>query len=264
MTLYRVGKDAPVLEALAAAAEAGKQVTVLLELRARFDEARNIEWARRLERAGAHVVYGLVGLKTHAKLLLIVRREKAILVDVHLGTGNYNAVTARIYTDLGLLTAREEIASDVTTLFNALSGFARPDAWGVLAVAPMTLRKRVIELIDREGARSSVAEPGRILAKLNSLTDRETILALYRAAARGVKIDLVVRGICCLRPGVAGLSETIRVRSIVDRYLEHSRAVYFANAADPGLFRPPTGCRATSTGASRRCARSSTAMSPKR
>jgi polyphosphate kinase len=228
MTLYRTSGDSPFVRALSRAAENGKQVAVLVELKARFDEANNIAWARRLEETGVHVVYGLVGLKTHCKVALVVRREGArIRRYVHIGTGNYNPTTARQYTDLSLLTTREEIADDCTALFNMLTGYADAPNWKRLAVAPLGLQHRVLDLIGREALRARKGEPARILAKMNSLVDPDVIRALYEASGAGVEIDLLIRGICCLRPGVPGVSERIRVSSVVDRFLEHSRVCAF-------------------------------------
>ncbi len=228
MTLYRTGKDSPVVRALQRAAENGKQVTALVELKARMDEEANILWARALEQAGVHVVYGLIGYKTHCKVALIVRREAGGLRRyVHLGTGNYNPTTARIYSDLSLFTAREEFGSDATSIFNLLTGYSRPTQWKKFQVAPLGLKAAVIEMIDREAELARQTGRGRIVAKMNSLADSEVIRALYRASQAGVQIDLIVRGICCLRPGVPGVSERIRVISIVDRFLEHSRIWVF-------------------------------------
>lgn len=228
--LYRTGKDSPIVNSLMRASRLGKQVTALVELKARFDEENNIEWARRLENEGVHVVYGISTLKTHSKVLLVVRREKEKLVRyVHLATGNYNPFTARIYTDLGLLTCDEEIGEDATSLFNFLTGYSQPDDYKRLIVAPHDLRERLIELIRREGKHRSAKRDAKIIIKANSLTDVQLINELYAASQRGVEIELVIRGICMLRPGIKGLSENIRVRSIVGRFLEHSRIYYFLN-----------------------------------
>ncbi len=228
MTLYRTGKDSPVVRALQRAAENGKQVTALVELKARMDEEANILWARALEQAGVHVVYGLIGYKTHSKVTLIVRREAGGLRRyVHLGTGNYNLSTTRIYTDLSLFTAREDFGADATSLFNLLTGYSRPTQWKKFKIAPLGLKASVIEMIDREAELARQTGRGRIIAKMNSLADREVIKALYRASQAGVQIDLIVRGICCLRPGVPGVSDRIRVVSIVDRFLEHARIWFF-------------------------------------
>ncbi|HEY8209236.1 MAG TPA: polyphosphate kinase 1 [Myxococcaceae bacterium] len=227
-TLYRTSPDSPIARALSRAVEYGKQVTVLVEIKARLDEANNIAWARRMEEAGVHVVYGLVGLKTHCKVALVVRREApGIRRYVHLGTGNYNPVTARQYTDVSFFTASEEVGADATALFNALTGYAANPKWRCFAVAPFDLRERVISLIDREAELARKGEPARIAGKMNALVDPAVIQALYRASQAGVEVDLVVRGICCLRPGMPGVSERIRVTSIVDRFLEHSRVVVF-------------------------------------
>ncbi|WP_342674212.1 RNA degradosome polyphosphate kinase [Nitriliruptor alkaliphilus] len=227
-TLYRTsGPGSPIVKALLTAAEEGKQVVALVELQARFDEEANIEWARVLEEAGVHVAYGVVGYKTHTKIALVVRSEGGrVRRYAHIGTGNYNDATARVYEDIGLLTADDEIGADLTELFNVLTGYSRQSAYRRLLVAPTTLLPRVLELIEREAA----AEDGHIVAKMNSLVDPEVIGALYDASARGTPVDLVVRGVCALRPGVPGLSETIRVRSIVGRYLEHSRIFRFGSA----------------------------------
>jgi polyphosphate kinase len=228
MTLYRTSGDSPFVRALSRAAQNGKQATALVELKARFDEANNIAWARRLEENGVHVVYGLIGLKTHCKLLLVVRREgNEIRRYVHIGTGNFNPQTARLYTDLSFLTTRRELAADASALFNVLTGYSEPPPWQRLAVAPFDLADRVLALIDGQAERARRGEPARIVAKMNSLVDARAIEALYAASKAGVEIDLIVRGICCLKPGVPGLSERIRVLSIVDRFLEHSRIYAF-------------------------------------
>jgi polyphosphate kinase len=228
-TLYRTDGDSPIVSALIAAAEQGKQVAVLVELKARFDEASNIGWARALEQAGCHVAYGLVGLKTHSKAALVVRREgSGIRRYLHIGTGNYNAKTARLYTDMGLLSCDEDLASDLTDLFNSLTGYARPPRYRKILVAPDGLRDQIVERIARTADRHSARRPGRIVMQMNSLVDAACIRALYQASQAGVEIDLVVRGICRLRPGVPGVSETIRVRSIVGRFLEHPRVFMFS------------------------------------
>jgi polyphosphate kinase len=228
-TLYRTDGDSPVVNALISAAESGKQVAVLVEVKARFDEASNIGWARALEQAGCHVAYGLVGLKTHAKTALVVRRERGgIRRYVHVGTGNYNARTARLYTDLGLLSCDEDLGADLTDLFNSLTGYARGGSYRKILVAPSSLREQVIELIERTAERHTARRPGRIVMQMNSLVDAACIRALYAASRAGVQIDLVVRGICRLRPGVPGISDNIRVRSIVGRFLEHSRIWVFS------------------------------------
>jgi polyphosphate kinase len=227
-TLYRTGKDSPIVRALQRAAENGKQVTALVELKARMDEEANILWARALEQAGVHVVYGLIGYKTHCKVSLIVRREPGGLKRyVHLGTGNYNPATAKYYGDLSLFTAREDFGGDATALFNLLTGYSKPATWKKFKVAPLTLKSGILELIERETTTALATGKGRIIAKMNSLADSDVIKALYRASQAGVQIDLLIRGICCLRPGVPGVSERIRVVSIVDRYLEHTRIWFF-------------------------------------
>ncbi|ODS54684.1 MAG: hypothetical protein ABS36_10995 [Acidobacteria bacterium SCN 69-37] len=237
MTLYRIGTNSPLVDRLVEAAEAGKQVAVLVELKARFDERNNIKWATRLEAAGAHVAYGLVNLKTHAKLLLVVRQEAdGIRRYVHIGTGNYNAQTARIYTDIGLFTARSTIVEDVSDVFNYLTGYSSRRDYRELLVAPVGLRSQILALIEHEAAEAAAGRPARLIIKINALTDVEMIRALYRASQAGVTIDLVVRGVCCLRPGVPGISETITVRSIVGRFLEHSRIYWFQNGGAPKVF----------------------------
>jgi polyphosphate kinase len=236
-TLYRTSGDSPIVRALAAAAEQGKQVTVLIELTARFDEQSNIRWARNLEQAGAHVIYGVRGYKTHAKICLIVRRSRAgIRRYVHLGTGNYNDRTARMYTDFGLLTADRDIGNDASAFFNALTGYSDPPQMKTLAMAPMGLRERFIKLIERERRRAEAGQPAEIRAKMNSLVDEDIIRALYDASRAGVQIKLNVRGVCCLRPGVKGLSETIEVISIVDRFLEHARVFQFKHGGDEEVY----------------------------
>ena len=236
-TLYRAAHPSAVIAHLEKAAENGKQVTVLVELKARFDEQRNIEWAERLINAGATVLYGVAGLKTHAKACLVVRREpEGIRRYLHLATGNYNERTARLYSDLGLFTSREEITSDVASFFNVITGYSHPVGFRKIEIAPYGLRRRLERLILREGMRASKEHPGLILAKMNSLVDPQIIEALYRASQAGVKIRLNVRGICCLRPGVPGLSENIEVVSIVDMFLEHSRIFYFHNGGDDEVF----------------------------
>jgi polyphosphate kinase len=237
MTLYRTSGDSPIVRDLIRAAERGKQVVVLVEIKARFDEEANIVWARRLERAGAHVVYGLVGLKTHSKVALVVRREGSGLRRyVHIGTGNYNQRTARLYTDLGLLSTRPELGADVTELFNVLTGLSRQQSFRRLLVAPHSLRSRFLELVEREVAHAKAGREARIVIKLNALVDQESIVALYRASQAGVRIDLIVRAACSLQPGVPGLSDTITVRSIVGEFLEHSRIWGFANGGSPDWY----------------------------
>ena len=236
-TLYRVSGNSPIIAALARAADAGKQVTVLVELKARFDEENNIVWARMLEKAGAHVIYGLVGLKTHSKITLVVRREEdGIRRYVHLATGNYNDTTARLYTDVGLFTCREDFGEDATAVFNMLSGYSEPRYWNKLILAPLWMKNRFIRLIGREEEFARRGEPARIVAKMNSLCDPDIIEALYKASAAGVKIELIVRGICCLRVGIPGVSENITVRSIVGNFLEHSRIYMFENGGNSEFY----------------------------
>ena len=236
-TLYRVSGNSPIVAALARAAENGKQVTVLVELKARFDEENNILWARRLEKAGCHVIYGLVGLKTHAKIILIVRKEdNGLRRYLHLGTGNYNDSTAKLYTDLGLMTANDEFGSDASAFFNLLSGYSEPPVWNKLVMAPLGLREKIYALIDNEIAMVRAGREGHIIAKMNSLIDQPVIQKLYEASAAGVHIDLIVRGICGLRTGIEGISDNITVRSIVGRQLEHSRIFWFANGGEEQLY----------------------------
>ena len=237
MTLYRTSGDSPIVNALIAAAENGKQVAVLVELKARFDEENNIYWARRLEKAGVHVVYGLAGLKTHCKSVLVVRQEQdRIRRYVHIGTGNYNPKTARLYTDLGLFSCREDLGADATDLFNYLTGYSRQRSYRQLLVAPVNMRDRFLSLIRREIEHVKNGFSGRIVAKMNSLVDPQIISTLYEASRSGVKIDLIIRGICCLRPGVPDVSDNIRVISIVGRFLEHSRIFYFHNNGEEEIF----------------------------
>jgi polyphosphate kinase len=237
LTLYRTSGDTAIVRALTEAAQRGKQVAVLVELQARFDEANNITWARTLEDYGVHVAYGLPGLKTHTKVALVVRREAdGIRRYVHLGTGNYNSKTARLYTDLGLFTCSPSIGADVSDLFNSLTGFSRQRLYRKLLVAPVNMRERFLALIEREADFARRGEPARIVAKMNSLVDPDTIQALYRASQAGVEVDLIVRGICCLRPGVPSVSDRIRVVSIIGRFLEHSRVFYFANGGAPEYY----------------------------
>jgi polyphosphate kinase len=237
MTLYRIGQDSPLVDLLVEAAEAGKQVAVLVELKARFDERNNIQWARRLEAAGVHVVYGLVNLKTHCKLCLVVRKEgNGVRRYAHLGTGNYNAQTARAYTDIGMFTARADIVEDVSHLFNYLTGYSNHRDYRALLAAPVTLRTRLTALIDREAAHAAVGQFALIVIKVNAITDPGVIQALYRASRAGVRIELIVRGVCSLRPGIPGVSDRIRVRSIVGRFLEHSRVFWFENGGEPDVY----------------------------
>jgi polyphosphate kinase len=237
MTLYRTSGDSPIVNALIAAAENGKQVSVLVELKARFDEENNIYWARRLESVGVHVVYGLVGLKTHSKIVMVVRREQErIRRYVHIGTGNYNQKTARLYTDLGLFSCREELGADVTDVFNFLTGYSLQKSYRQILVAPVNMRDRLLSLIHREIENAQKGNSGRIVAKMNSLVDPQIIATLYEASRVGVKIDLIVRGICCLRPGLKDISENIRVISIIGRFLEHSRIFYFYNNGQEEIY----------------------------
>jgi len=236
-TLYRVSGNSPIIAALAQAAENGKQVTVLVELKARFDEENNIVWARKLEKAGCHVIYGLVGLKTHSKITLIVRKEEdGIRRYVHLGTGNYNDATAKLYTDVGMLTCSEAIGEDATAVFNMLSGYSEPLSWNKLAVAPLWLKKKFLYLIEREAKCAREGKGGHIIAKMNSLCDKDIMAALYEASGAGVKIELIVRGICCLKVGIPGISDNISVRSIVGNFLEHSRIFYFENGGKSEIY----------------------------
>ena len=236
-TLYRVSGNSPIIAALAQAAENGKQVSVLVELKARFDEENNIVWARKLEKAGCHVIYGLVGLKTHSKITLVVRREEdGIRRYVHLGTGNYNDATAKLYTDMGLLTCSEPIGEDATAVFNMLSGYSEPLNWNKLALAPLWLKDKFLFLIKRERENAKAGKPAKIIAKMNSLCDQDVISALYKASAEGVEIHMIIRGICCLKTGIPGVSENITVRSIVGNFLEHSRIFYFENNGNPELY----------------------------
>jgi polyphosphate kinase len=236
-TLYRTGGESPLVRALQRAAELGKQVTALVELKARFDEESNIQWARALERSGVNVMYGLMGFKTHAKVLLVVRKERAGLRRyVHLATGNYNQQTARIYSDLSLFTAREDIGEDATAFFNMLTGYSAPARWNRLIVSPLGLHEAVLGLIARETEHARAGREARIVAKMNSLVDADVITALYQASQAGVSVDLLVRGICCLRPGVPGVSDNIRVRAIVDRFLEHTRCFYFKNGGSEEVY----------------------------
>ncbi|HKS08170.1 MAG TPA: polyphosphate kinase 1, partial [Pyrinomonadaceae bacterium] len=237
MCLYRTGKKSPIPQALIQASERGKQVTAVVEIKARFDEEHNIEWAKRLGESGVHVVYGQVGLKTHSKVTLVVRREEhGLQTYTHIATGNYNPTTSRLYTDLGLLTSDSVIGDDATDLFNFLTGFSIQKEFSRLLVAPLNLRKRMMELIKRETAHARASRPAHIMAKTNRLTDLPIIELLYEASQAGVKIDLIVRGACMIRPGEPGLSQTVRVRSIVGSFLEHSRIFYFANGGDEEVY----------------------------
>ena len=232
-----MGSNSPIVKALMKAAEAGKQAAVLVELKARFDEGNNILWARALEDVGVHVAYGLPGVKTHAKLTLIVRREQQKLKRyLHLGTGNYNPSTGKLYTDYSLFTTNEQLANDVAEVFNALTGYSKHTAYRKLLVSPINTRLRIIEMVEREAKWSRQEKSGRIIMKMNSLVDPKTIRALYSASCEGVKIDLIVRGICCLKPGIPGVSDNIRVISVIGRFLEHSRAYYFYNGGKEELY----------------------------
>ncbi|NCB91525.1 MAG: RNA degradosome polyphosphate kinase [Clostridia bacterium] len=236
-TLYRVSGNSPIIAALAQAAENGKQVSVLVELKARFDEEHNIVWAKMLEKAGCHVIYGLLGLKTHSKITLVVRKEESgIRRYVHLGTGNYNDSTAKLYTDCGMLTCNEKIGQDATAVFNMLSGYSEPNSWNKLVVAPLWMRNRFLHLIEMEAEHARKGQKAHIIAKMNSLCDRDIIAALYAASAAGVKIELIVRGICCLKTGIPGISENIQVRSIVGNFLEHARIFYFYSNGQEEIY----------------------------
>ena len=236
-TLYRVSGNSPIITSLAKAADNGKQVTVLVELKARFDEENNIQWAKKLEKSGCHVIYGLMGLKTHSKITMVVRKEEdGIKRYVHLGTGNYNDATAKLYTDMGLLTCNEAIGEDATAVFNMISGYSEPKHWNKLSLAPYWLRSRFLYLIKREIKYAKEGNEAFITAKMNSLCDKEVIAALYEASAAGVKINLIVRGICCLKTEISGISDNIEVRSIVGTFLEHSRIFYFGNGGNEEVY----------------------------
>jgi polyphosphate kinase len=237
ITLYRIGPNSPLIDMLIAAADAGKQVAALVELKARFDERNNIQWATRLEEAGVHVVYGVENLKTHCKLCLVVRKEPdGVRRYAHIGTGNYNRATSQVYTDFGLFTANPQILDDVSEVFNYLTGYSRRQDYNELLVAPVSLRSRINALIEREIAHARAGRPAHVIVKNNALTDPAMIRAFYRASSEGVELDLIVRGACALRPGIAGVSERIRVRSVVGRFLEHSRVYYFENGGEPALY----------------------------
>ena len=236
-TLYRVSGNSPIIAALSQAAENGKQVSVLVELKARFDEENNIVWAKKLEKAGCHVIYGLVGLKTHSKITLVVRKEETgIRRYVHLATGNYNDSTAKLYTDCGIFTCDERFGEDATAVFNMLSGYSEPKCWNKLIVAPIWMKNRFLDMIEREAENAKKGLPAGIRVKMNSLCDPKIMAALYYASSCGVQVELLVRGICCLKAGVAGLSENIHVRSIVGEFLEHSRIFYFENGGNPEIY----------------------------
>jgi polyphosphate kinase len=236
-TLYRVGSNSPIVKSLMEAREHGKQVAVLVELKARFDEESNIGWARMLEKEGVHVIYGLLGLKTHSKVALVIRKEgEHIRRYVHLATGNYNAITAQLYEDIGMFTCDEDIGADATDLFNYLTGYSSKQEYRKLLVAPINLRQKMEWLIEREIQHTRNGEDGHLIFKMNSLVDPRIIRCLYAASQAGVKIDLIVRGICCLRPGVKGISDNIQVISVVGRFLEHSRIYYFRNGGDPQIY----------------------------
>jgi polyphosphate kinase len=237
LTLYRTGGDSSIARALAHAAERGKQVAVLIELQARFDEENNMRWAQRLEDVGVHVSYGVAGLKTHAKVMLVVRREGDTMRRyMHLGTGNYHPRTSRLYTDFGLFTTDPDIGADLTDLFNVLTGFGTPTQYRKLIVAPRAMRDRILAMIRREADHARAGHPARILAKMNALVDPAIMRAFYEASQAGVAVDLIVRGICCLRPGIPGVSDNIRVISIIGRFLEHSRAFYFQNGGAEEVY----------------------------
>jgi polyphosphate kinase len=237
MTLYRIGANSPLIDILIEAADAGKQVAVLVELKARFDERNNIRWATRLEEAGVHVVYGVENLKTHCKLCLVVRKEPdGVRRYAHIGTGNYNRATSQVYTDLGLFTADPRILADVSEVFNYLTGYSQRQDYQALLVAPVSLRRRFTELLEREAEHARAGRAAHVVIKNNAVTDPAIVRALYRASQQGVEIDMIVRGVCALRPGIAGVSERIRVRSVVGRFLEHSRVYYFHNGGSPEVY----------------------------
>jgi len=236
ITLYRAGGSSPVIEALKTAAVNGKQVTAFVELRARFDEENNINWAKELENVGVHVVYGVLGLKIHSKIAMVVRKEHKIRTYLHLSTGNYNVTTSRLYTDIGYFTSREDFVNDAIHLFNMLTGYSHHEHWDRFSVAPHHLRNDILDLISRETSLSTKENPGRIIAKMNALVDRDIIDALYKASQKGVSIDLLIRGVCCLIPNIPGLSDNIRVKSVIGRFLEHSRIFYFGNNQKPEIY----------------------------